>query len=206
MVSTSCHTKTKTTSGKVLNNSSLISLFESKKDYKFIDEQHFDNSKINHLIKDGEIQLNNLSEKQKQLTTDKLKPLLDYIPNYNAYFYSLQKKIDDILPVVIYTTTGEYNSLYLLTLGNSGELIDYLRLTKYNCDVIDQDDIKEVVGCIKERSDINDREINVIKVKSKKFNYTDSIRYEIDSINLWYVIRNSGKIEKVKQDSIHFKK
>ena len=131
---------------------------------------------------------------------------MDYIPNYNAYFYSLQKKIDDILPVVIYTTTGEYNSLYLLTLGDSGELIDYLRLTRYNCDVIDQDDIKEVVGCINERTNINGREINVIRVKSKIFNYTDAIKHEIDSVNLRYVIKNTGKIEKVRQDSIHYKK
>jgi hypothetical protein len=201
-----CQTRTKATSKKDSDTSSSISVILNKKNYRFMNEQYFDISKINHLLKDGEVQLNILNEEQKQLSTDKLKPLEGFIPNYNAYFYSIQNKIDDILPVVIYTSSGEYSSLYLLTFGDSGELIDYLRLTRYNCDVIDQDDRKEVVGCISEMSSIDDGDINIIKVKSREFNYTDSIIYEIDSINLYYKIINTGKIKKVKQDSVHYKK
>jgi hypothetical protein len=145
-----------------------------------------------------------LTSQQRIFLTDKV---LGARP-YGAYFFSKQAKVKDIQPILIYTYADDYSSVLLFNLSKDDEAIDHLELTASICDVIDQTEEKEVVGCHERYSEfLNDSTVRMTDLKiiidgyGKKGEFTTT-----DSLITDYRIAYTGKILQLKKDSIRYSK
>jgi hypothetical protein len=147
--------------------------------------------------------LNKLTVKDRGALTDQI---LGVNNLYNAYFYSKQNKIDNLTPILILADADDYQSVILFVVSNEGKVINYLELTNDACDVLEQIEEKEIVGCRQRDSEfLNDSTIRVKDLRHRIDGYKDENGLTTtDSLTTDYRITSKGLIKAIKKDSAHY--
>lgn len=145
--------------------------------------------------------LKTLNASDRKLLTN---PILGRESLYNAYYYSKQKKIRDLLPILVLADADDYRSVILFVLSDKSEVKNYIELTQSKGDVIDQRDGREIVGVHERYSEfLNDSTVRVTDLKGVIDGYgNEDAVTTTDSVTVDYRITHKGIINQIRKDSI----
>jgi hypothetical protein len=150
-----------------------------------------------------EFKLPKLNSKDRELLTD---PIFGSDFPYGAYFYSKQNKIEGLTPILVLVNADDYQSIILFVLSSESKVTDHLELTDDACDVVEQTDQKEIIGCHKRDSQfLNDSTIRItdLKILIDGYGKDDAIT-TTDSLSIDYRVSLSGLINQIQKDSVRY--
>lgn len=162
-----------------------------------------DSLNVDYDKKSTNFKLHKLSTTDRQLLTD---PLLGSTSLYGAYFYSKQNRTKKITPILILVNADDYQSVVLFAVSDEKKVVSHLELTTDACDVLEQTEKKEIVGCHQRDSEfLNDSTIRVtdLKILLDDYDKKDQVT-TTDSLSILYRISSAGKIVQVQKDSVRY--
>ncbi|MFT7034938.1 MAG: hypothetical protein ACJA2S_003458 [Cyclobacteriaceae bacterium] len=120
---------------------------------------------------------------------------------YGAYFYSKQNKTSEYQSFVLYIDSDAMSSLVLVLLNNDGNIVN-MQLTDGQCDLLNQTDDLEIIGCQSKRSIFNEAQLQVIGINSIEKDFGTHSVIERDSTTSIYNITKEGKFALNSRDSV----
>jgi len=122
--------------------------------------------------------------------------------NFSAFLYKEYESVKGIKPMIIAFNSMARNSFVLLLLDSENKVMSFKEITSSICDVIDQDDEKEVIWCGIEKASFINSKLFTTRVRIKEFDYGKYSTFDKDSINSIYEISKDGLLILTHQDSI----
>ena len=152
-----------------------------------------------------EFKLTKLNSKDREILTD---PIFGSDFPYGAYFYSKQNKIEKLTPILVLVNADDYQSIILFIISAEAKVTGHLELTDDACDVVEQTDKKEIIGCRQRDSEfLNDSTIRVTSLTKIIDGYgKDDETTTTDSLSIDYKISAFGKINQIRKDSLRYTK
>lgn len=193
--STSCSTRRENGSNSIFPDS--LFKYANK---KFVVD---DSLNKDYNINSRRFDLQSLSSKERQLITD---PFFGTNSMYAAYFYSTQNSVKGITPILVLVSADDYLSVNLFLISGDAKVTSRIELTAGSCDVVNQTDKTEIVGCHQRDSRfLNDSTIRITDLNTTVDGYgkKDAIT-TTDSISMDYRIDISGLLKEIRRDSVRY--
>lgn len=145
------------------------------------------------------------SDFKKGLSTElrnELQKRFSLSANYSAFLIEQGDVAEGIEYFIIGLNSVNGDFITFLTVNDKSEILFSERLTMNECDIVDQDDEKEVIWCDKKEASLLKGRLYTTKVHVEEQSYGKYSLFEKDSIVSIYELSKTGLLNLVMTDSV----